>query len=60
MKQNKNFFFDALQNELREGPASPGEDQETGVVRWTFVSTYKFKTKWAREVRELVDQGRGG
>ena len=48
MKQNKNFFFDALQNDLREGPASPGEDQETGVVRWTFIWRNKFKTKWAR------------
>ena len=35
LKEDKNFIFDSLQNDLNNGPpASTGEDQETGVVRW--------------------------
>ena len=34
LKEDKNFIFDSLQNDLNNGPpASTGEDQETGVVR---------------------------
>ena len=42
LKEDKNFIFDSLQNDLNNGPpASTGEDQETGVVRSVFLFSSK-------------------
>ena len=58
LKEDKNFIFDSLQN---GPPASTGEDQETGVVRWVFLfSSKKLQSSKSEFLRFKSSSTTGG